>query len=170
MLSIQVREDCFADGQPRGLSFSYETFTGEQAVRPHLQETALDVWSRSLVDWIDSESLGLFCPGFADELVIVSRVVATGPPSRCTTLSAVVVFATDFRGIELYAKAITQKAREADAAKASGIVPRRTRFAPKALIWRAPKRSVTAPIDGNDGNDTSAPIIPVTPSSTHERV
>jgi len=29
----------------------------------------LDVWSRSLMGWIEFESLWFFCPGFADELV-----------------------------------------------------------------------------------------------------
>ena len=29
----------------------------------------LDVWSRSLMGWIQSEALGIFCPGFADELI-----------------------------------------------------------------------------------------------------
>ncbi len=29
----------------------------------------IDVWSRSLMGWIEFEALGFFCPGFADELV-----------------------------------------------------------------------------------------------------
>ena len=41
----------------------------ESPAESEIKENALGVQSRHLMDWIERESFGLFCPAFADEVV-----------------------------------------------------------------------------------------------------